>query len=139
MAKARLHPLFEHLRGTIKGMVFRLSHNGRISAYMSPDMSGVRWSTAQERQRERLAEASAYGKAAIADPEICAIYLQMSLEIKGNERPYDMAVMDYFRGNNLLGERFKWNVELWRAEREYRKSKRRRTGGGGRRMRHGAV
>jgi hypothetical protein len=36
MAKVRFHPLFEHLRGTIKGMVFRLSHNGKVSAYLEP-------------------------------------------------------------------------------------------------------
>ncbi len=57
MAKVRFHPLFEHLRGTIKGMVFRLSHNGKISAYLSPDMSQVGWSKAQDAHRERMAEA----------------------------------------------------------------------------------
>ena len=89
MAKARLHPISEQLRGRIRGMVFSLSHNGKISAYMSPDMSRVKWSPAQEAQRARMAEASAYDKAATADPQLRAYYVQVSIEKKGNKRPYD--------------------------------------------------
>jgi hypothetical protein len=125
MAKVRLHPLFEEFRGKIRGLVFRLSHNGKISAYMSPDMSRVKWSAAQKAHRERFAEASAYARAAIADPQIRAIYEQMSMERKNNKRPYDMAVSDYCDGNNLLGDRFRWDVEWWRATKRYRKRKRR--------------
>lgn len=124
MAKVRLHPLFKELRGKIKGLVFRLSHNGKVSAYMSPDMSRVKWSAAQVAQRERMAEASAYAKAAIADPQIRAFYVQMSIERKGNERPYDMAVSDYCNGNNLLGDKFSWDLELWRETKRFRRRKR---------------
>jgi hypothetical protein len=125
MAKVRFHPLFEHLRGTIKGMVFRLSHNGKVSAYISPDMSRVEWSSAQEAHRERMAEAFAYAKKAAADPQIREIYLRMAHEKKNNNRPFDMAVSDYCNGNNLLGDRFHWNVEHWRAMKKYRKRKKR--------------
>ena len=122
MAKVRFHPLFEHLRGTIKGMVFRLSHNGKVSAYMSPDMSRVKWSSEQDAHRERMAEAWAYAKQAVDDPQIKEIYLQMARKEKHNKRPYDMAASDYFHNhNNLLGERFVWDVELWRAAKQYRK------------------
>lgn len=125
MARVRLHPLFEELRGKVKGIVFRLAHNGKISAYMSPDMSHVKWSPAQVAHRERMAEASAYARAAIADPQIRAIYEQMSVERKGNKRPYDMALSDYYNGNNLLGDKFHWDLELWRAQKRFRKRKRR--------------
>jgi hypothetical protein len=125
MAKVRLHPLFESFRGKIRGMVFRLSHNGKISAYMSPDMTGVKWSPAQVAQRERLAEASAYAKAATADPQLRAFYVQMSMEKKGNKRPYDMAVGHYLDGNNLLGDRFRWDVEHWREMKCYRRKRKR--------------
>lgn len=126
MAKVRLHPLFEEIRGTLRGMVFRLSHNGKISAYMSPDMSDVKWSAAQVAQREKMAECIAYGKAAIADPEVRAYYVQMSMELKGNKRPFDMAVKHYYSGNNLLGDKFHWDLEHWRDMQEYRKPRRRR-------------
>ena len=125
MAKVRLHPLFEQIRGKIRGMVFRLSHNGQISAYMSPDMSRVKWSPAQVAHRERMAEASAYAMAAIANPEIRAFYEQMSMERKGNKRPYDMAISHYCDGNNLLGNDFHWDVKWWRATKHYRKRKKR--------------
>lgn len=127
MAKVRLHPLFESFRGKIKGLVFRLSHNGKISAYMTPDMSDVKWSPAQVAHRERMAEAFAYASAAVADPQIRAHYVQMSMQVKGNKRPWDMAVKDYCNGNNLLGDKFRWDVELWRDTKHLRKWKRRKT------------
>jgi hypothetical protein len=92
---------------------------------MSPDMTSVKWSPAQVAHRERMAEASAYARAAIADPQIRPIYEQMSLERKGNKRPYDMAVGDYMAGNNLLGDKFKWDVEHWRWMKQFRKRKKR--------------
>ena len=126
MEKVRFHPLFEHLRGTIKGMVFRLSHNGKISAYISPDMSRVEWSQAQDAHRERMAESFAYAKQANRDPEIRKIYVQMALENGMNEnRPFDMAVSDYYHNrNNLLGDRFYWSADLWREKYEEQKRKR---------------
>ena len=125
MAKVRLHPLFEQIRGKIKGLVFRLSHNGKISVYMDPDMSRVKWSPAQIAHRERFAEARAYAKAALAVPEIRTIYMLRSLELKNNNRPHDMAVSDYLNGNNLLGDKFDWDVEWWREMQKYKRPKRR--------------
>lgn len=125
MAKAQLHPLFEGLRGRLKSLVFRTSHNGKISVYIKPDMSRVKWSPAQVAQRERFAEASAYARAAIADPQVRAVYERMSMEVKNNKRPYDMALSDYCKGNNLLGDRFRWDVEWWRSQKKFRRRKRR--------------
>jgi len=126
MAKVRFHPLVEHLRGTIKGMVFRLSHNGKVSAYLLPDMSRVKWSEAQDAHRERMAEAFAYATQITDDPQIREIYLQMARKEKHNNRSYDMAVSDYYHNhNNLLGDRFVWDVELWRATKKNRKPKKR--------------
>jgi hypothetical protein len=128
MAKVRLHPLFKYLRGSLKGMVFRLSHNGKTSAYMSPNMSRVEWSQDQDAHRERMAEAFTYASQATKDPEIREVYVQMALKQKKNEnRPYDMAVSDYYHTrNNLLGNRFYWSADLWRANYEDRKRKRMR-------------
>ncbi len=120
MAKVQFHPLVKHLRGTINGLVFRLSHNGETSAYPRPDMSRVKWSAAQQAHRERFAEASAYARAAIADPAIRAIYVQMSMEKKGNKRPYDTALSDYYQNrNNLLGDAFRWDTKWWRETKRY--------------------
>ena len=125
MAKVKLHPFFAGLRGKLQGLVFRTSPNGQVSLYVRPDMSHVKWSAAQVAQRERFAEASAYAKAATAHPRIRAIYEQMSLERNQTRRSYDMALSDYSKGNNLLGDAVHWNVDSWRAEQQYRKRKRR--------------
>ena len=117
MAKVRFHPLLEYIRGTIKGMVFRRTQKGKTSVYMSPDMSRVKWSSAQDAHRERMAEAYAYASQATKDPEIKAYYLKMAWEQEHNRRPYNKAVSDYYQNrNNLLGNRFYWNAELWRAK-----------------------
>lgn len=125
MAKVTLHKLFKSFRGKIQGLVFRKSHNGETSVYAGPDMTHVKWSAAQIAHREHMAEASAYATAATADPQVRPFYERMSMETKGNNRPYDMAVKHYFAGYNLLGERFHWDAELWRAKMRDRKRKQR--------------
>jgi hypothetical protein len=38
----------------------------------------------------------------VRDPELRAYYLKMARRKKKNNRPFDMAVRDYCRGNNLF-------------------------------------
>ena len=78
-------------------------------------------------QRERIAEASAHARTALADPELRAFYEQMSMKEKSNKRPYDMALSHYYHGNNLLGKEFCWNVEQWRKTKRYRKRRKQRS------------
>ena len=102
MAKAQLNPILERLTGKIGNMVFRRAHTGQVSLVKSPDMSGVKWSPAQKEHRRRFKAAVAYARAAMADPQVRLVYEQMAAEKKGNKRPFDMAVSDYFQGNDLL-------------------------------------
>ena len=67
--KIGLHPMFEWISGKMGNIVYRLSHNGEVSAYPAPDMTNIVWSPAQKAQRERFANAQAYTKLAIRDPE----------------------------------------------------------------------
>jgi hypothetical protein len=133
MAKASFDPIIKWFRGRVGGLVFRRAHNGKISVYPGPDMTRVKWSQAQKDHRQRLGEASKYASAAIADPEIRAVYVQMALDQNKNpNRPFDRAVSDYFyNGNDLLwkkhmGDQEKSkNWEMWRYS-WYSKEKRRR-------------
>ena len=101
--KIELHPMFRWIRGRMGRIVYRLAHNGEVSAYPAPDMSGIEWSPAQKAQRQNFANASAYAKRAIRDPEIRQYYVEMAKRMKRNKRrPGDMAVLDYFQGNDLL-------------------------------------
>jgi hypothetical protein len=44
--KILLHPMFQWIRGKMGRIVYRLSHNGEVSAYPAPDMTGIEWSQA---------------------------------------------------------------------------------------------
>ena len=95
--------MFEWISGKMGNIVYRLSHNGEVSAYPAPDMSGIQWSPAQKAQRQKLARATAYGKLAIRDPELRQYYVQLAKQRKMNpRRPFDVAVSDYHDGNDLL-------------------------------------
>jgi hypothetical protein len=101
--KVLLHPMFHWIRGKMGKIVYRLSHTGEVSAYPAPDMSGIEWSQAQKAQRHRLAGATAYAKLAIQYPDLRQFYVEMAKQRKMNQRrPFDMAVSDYFQGNDLL-------------------------------------
>jgi len=107
MPQVRFHKIIEGIVGKMGYYIYRRSHNGKISVYENPFMLKglkLKWSRAQKHHRNRFGEASRYGSAAIADPDIRAIYVQMALEKgKNPDRPYDMAVSDYCRnGNDLL-------------------------------------
>jgi hypothetical protein len=105
MAKVQLNPAIKEIRGKIGDLVFRLAHNGQLSLIASPDMTRVKWSPAQKEHRKRFKAAVAYAKAAMPDPELRSVYEQMASEKKNNKRPFDMAVSDYFQGNNLFLKR----------------------------------
>lgn len=102
MARAKLNPVFELFTGTIGNLIFRRAHTGKISVIYKRDMSHIKWSSAQKAHRQRFKEAVRYAKQAMKDPEIRSVYEQMAAEKKNNKRPFDMAVSDYFAGNNLL-------------------------------------
>jgi hypothetical protein len=105
MAKAKMNPLFEWFSGSIGRMVFRRSHSGDHVASRTPDMSRVKWSPAQVAHREKMKAAFAYARAAVRDPEIRAYYLRLARRKKKNNRPFDMAVSDYCRGNDRFQQR----------------------------------
>jgi hypothetical protein len=105
--KILLHPMFQWIRGKMGKIVYRLSHNGEVSAYPAPDMTGIEWSPAQKAQRQKLARATAYAKRAIRDREIRQFYVEMAKRRKMNpQRPFDVAVSDYHDGNDMLWTKY---------------------------------
>ncbi len=65
-------------------------------------MSHVKWSAAQQAQRQRFKQAVAYARAAMADERIRAHYEQQAAA--QGKRRFDLAVSDYFKGRNLIEE-----------------------------------
>jgi hypothetical protein len=106
MAKVTLQPriignkVIKGFRGKVGNLVFRQSPSRETIVSKAPDMSAVVWSPAQEGHRQRLKAAIAYAKAAMADPYVRAVYEKRAAE--GNQRPFQMAVSDYFKGVDLL-------------------------------------
>lgn len=126
--KIKLSPFLKEARGRFGDVIFRLCHTGEWQMTRRPNMSRVKWSQAQLEQRERMAEATAYAKAAMGFPELKEFYLQMAWEQKHNKRPFDMAVSDYCHNRiNRMGPyvRF-WFPEQWRAGVERRRKQRKR-------------
>ncbi|HEX5838300.1 MAG TPA: hypothetical protein VFY26_10765 [Anaerolineales bacterium] len=105
--KIELHPMFRWIRGKVGKIVYRLAHNGEVSAYPAPDMSGIEWSPAQKAQRRKIAGATPYARLAIRYPDLRQYYVQMAKQTgKNPRRPFDMAVSDYCQGNDLLWQKF---------------------------------
>jgi hypothetical protein len=103
MAQVILHPDIKEIRGTLDGVVYRVSPKGKTYISKLPDMTKVKWSEAQKNQRRRMAEANAYAQAAMADPQVRAVYEdRAALE---HRQPYRVAMSDYFQGNDLLAKK----------------------------------
>ena len=115
MAKATLQPwiigtkVIKGISGKLGDVVFRQSPNGKTIVSKAPDMSAVAWSPAQQDHRRRFQAAIAYARAAMADPDVHAVYEKQAVE--GNRRPFQMAVSDYFKGNDLLSKKTRGNQQ----------------------------
>jgi len=103
MTRVRFRPLVEEIHGTLYDVVFKRSPKGNMIVTKRLDMSKVKWSQAQKEQRQRLAKASAYAKAAMADPDVRAVYEERAAT--ENKRAYYLAIPDYFKGQNLLSKK----------------------------------
>jgi hypothetical protein len=97
--RVELNPTVEKYRGKIGKLTYRWMY-GKQTVMKTPDMSNVKWSKAQEANREHFREAIRYAKQAMADPDIRAYY-EKAAE-KADRQPFRVAVSDYLAGKNLL-------------------------------------
>ena len=103
MPRVRLSPVVEEIHGTLYDVVFKKSSKGNMIVTKRPDMSKVKWSKAQKNQRQRMAQANKYAKAAMADPKVRAKYEKRA--VKEHRVPYRVALSDYFKGKDLLAKK----------------------------------
>ena len=97
--KVELNPSIDKYRGKLGKLTFRMMY-GKQTVMKTPDMSNVKWSEAQKSNRERFAEAIAYARQAMADPQVRAQYEKMAK--KAGRQPFRVAVSDFLAGRNLL-------------------------------------
>jgi len=99
MAIVILNPAVQQIHGKLAGFVYRVRY-GKQTASKPPDTSKVQWSPAQVEHRQRFRLAVAYAQAAMAEPNVRAVYEEEAKQ--KDKRPFDLAVSDYFKGKNLL-------------------------------------
>ena len=99
MTKVLLQPGLRELRGKMGDWTYRVMY-GKQTVMKTPDMSNVKWSKAQKSNRGRFAEAIAYAKQAMADPQVRAHYENLGRE--AGKQPFRVAVSDFLTGKNLL-------------------------------------
>ena len=92
MAKVKLNPVMEQLRGKIGDLVFR-RYEDRILVARRPNRDGLVPTAGQTDHRERFRQAAAYAKGAFADPAQKALYEAAG---KARRKPaFALAVGDY--------------------------------------------
>ena len=97
--KVELNPTVDKYRGKIGKLTYRVMY-GKQTVMKTPDMSGVKWSKAQKANRERFAEAIAYARQAMEDPNVRTHYEKLGK--KAGRQPFRVAVSDFYAGKNLL-------------------------------------
>jgi hypothetical protein len=103
MPKVRFSPLVEEIHGTLYDVVFKRSPKGNMIVTRRPDMSNVKWSPAQKAHRERFKQATAYARAALAEPKLRLRYEKRAK--RQQKRAWDVAMSDYFEGKDLLAKK----------------------------------
>lgn len=98
MAKTKLNPILEQVRGQVGDLVFR-EVQGETVLSRKPDLSGVVVTEAQTAARERFRQATLYGKMVMADPTTKAIYEE---EAKAKGQPvFSLTVADFFNAPSV--------------------------------------
>ncbi len=100
MARARLNPVIEELRGQIGELVFK-RYGDRVVISKKPDMSRVKPSAAQTAHRKRFRRATVYAKVVMADPEMRALYEATARE--RGQPVYNVAIADFFSAPSVDG------------------------------------
>jgi len=93
MAKVKLNPIIEQIRGHVGDLVFKQYGDEMIIGRM-PDHSGTQPTEAQLEHQDRFRQAVLYGRLVMADPEMKAIYEQAA---KAKGKPiFSLTVADFF-------------------------------------------
>ena len=100
MPKVRFKEMVVEIQGTMYDVVFKKSPKGNMIVTKKPDMSKVKWNDAQKNNRKRMGDSNDYAKAAMANPEVRAIYEGRAAE--EGRVAYNVALSDYWKDINLL-------------------------------------
>ncbi|WP_207422989.1 hypothetical protein [Desertivirga brevis] len=85
----------DYVRGHVEGIVVIKHWRGRTVITTFPDMSRVVYSEKQKAEQKRFAEAVAYAKSIIRDPQRKAAY---QAKLPRGKKVFNAAIADYMRG-----------------------------------------
>jgi len=98
VAKVRLNPILEQIRGQVGDLVFK-RYEDRVVISRKPDFEGREPTEAQLAARERFRQAAFYGKMVMADPETKALYVEAA---KAKGQPvFSLTVADFFNAPSI--------------------------------------
>jgi hypothetical protein len=98
MAKVKLNPILERVRGTVGDLVFK-RYEDEVVITRKPDFEGVAPTAAQLAHRERFRQAALYGRLVMADPEAKALY-EEAAQAKG-QPVFSLTVADFFNAPSV--------------------------------------
>jgi len=98
MARVKLNPILEQVRGQVGDLVFK-RYEDRVVISRKPDFEGQAATAAQLAHRERFREAALYGRMVMADPETKAVYVEAA---KARGKPvFSLTVADFFNAPSV--------------------------------------
>jgi hypothetical protein len=103
MPKAKLNPMVSQMNDKLDDVFFHILPGGEATTATRPAEAEVEWTEAQKAQQESFDQATAYARAAMAEPDVRATYEKLAA--KEHKRPFALAFSDYFRGNDLLSKK----------------------------------
>jgi hypothetical protein len=103
MPKVKLAPFIEEIHGTLDGWVFKKSPQGKMIITKKPDMSKVKWSKPQKKNRQRMSRAITAAQMALLDPKVKARYERKAKKL--GRRAWNLALSDAMNGKDLYGKR----------------------------------
>ena len=93
MATVKLNPVVERVRGRIGDLVFK-KFFGSMYVARTPNTDGREPSAAQRAHLEKFRQAAMFGKAAMADPQVRALYAGAAKQRK--QPVFSLMIADYF-------------------------------------------
>ncbi len=103
MPKIKLAPFIEEIHGTLDGWVFKKSPKGKMIITKKPDMSKVKWSKAQKKNRQNMSDAIFTAQVALLDPKVKAKYERKAKKL--GRRAWNLALSDAMNGRDLYAKR----------------------------------
>lgn len=93
MAKVKLNPVLEAMRGQVGDLVFK-HYGGEVFVGRKPDRSSLQPTEAQLEHQERFRQAVLYGRLVMADPDKKGLYEKVS---QASGKPlFSLTVADFF-------------------------------------------